>query len=123
MRPVKLFITAGEIVFCNPDKKVGKQSSLDKFEALRARTLEWKEAPERVLCEKFPWGVRGLGVSLVSDNRSQPTSMTFIRDTVELDIQQIFCSYDNPRGNAETEWVMRTIKEEFLRLNDFISFE
>ena len=30
---------------------------------------------------------------------------------------------DNPRGNAETERVIRTIKEELLWLNEFGSFE
>ena len=44
-------------------------------------------------------------------------------ETAGLDINQIFCSYDNPRGNAETERVIRTIKEELLWLNEFGSFE
>ncbi len=44
-------------------------------------------------------------------------------ETAGLDINQIFCSYDNPRGNAETERVIRTIKEERLWLNEFGSFE
>lgn len=38
-------------------------------------------------------------------------------------INQIFCSYDNSRGNAETERVIRTIKEEILWLNEFTLFE
>lgn len=46
-----------------------------------------------------------------------------MRDTAELGIQQIFCSYDNPRGNAETERVMQTVKEECLWLNEFSCFE
>jgi putative transposase len=91
--------------------------------SLRAKTSEWKEALDRDLCEKFPWGVRGQGLDLVSDNGAQPTSVAFMKDTAELGINQIFCSYDNPRGNAETELVIRTIKEEVLRLNDFGSFE
>lgn len=40
-----------------------------------------------------------------------------------LDIEQIFCSYDNPKGNADTERVMRTVKEELLWLNEFSIFE
>jgi putative transposase len=91
--------------------------------SLRAKTSEWKEALARALCEKFPWGVRDQGLNLVSDNGAQPTSVAFMKDTAELGINQIFCSYDNPRGNAETERVIRTIKEEVLRLNDFGSFE
>ncbi len=31
-----------------------------------------------------------------------------------LGIEQVFTSYDNPKGNAETERLMRTIKEELL---------
>jgi len=91
--------------------------------SLRAKTSEWREALDRALCEKFPWGVRGQGLNLVSDNGSQPTSVAFMRDTAELGINQIFCSYDNPRGNADTERAIRTIKEEVLWLNDFGSFE
>jgi transposase InsO family protein len=37
--------------------------------------------------------------------------------------KEILCSYDNPWGNAETERVIRTIKEELLWLNKFSSFE
>jgi hypothetical protein len=40
-----------------------------------------------------------------------------------MGIEQIFCSYNNPKGNAETERVIRTIKEELLWLNEFTSFE
>lgn len=31
---------------------------------------------------------------------------------VHLDIEQIFTTHDNPRGNADTERVIRTLKEE-----------
>jgi len=91
--------------------------------SLRAKTSEWKEALDRALCRKFPCGVRGQGLNLISDNGSQPTSVAFMTETAGLDINQIFCSYDNPRGNAETERVIRTIKEELLWLNEFGSFE
>jgi len=33
----------------------------------------------------------------------------------------IFTSYDNPKGNAETERMMRTIKEEVIWLHEFTS--
>lgn len=91
--------------------------------SLRARTLEWKDALDLALCEEFPWGARDRGLRLVSDNGSQPTSVAFMGDTALLGIEQIFCSYDNPKGNAETERVIRTIKEELLWLNEFTSFE
>lgn len=31
--------------------------------------------------------------------------------------------YDNPKGNADTERMMRTIKEEIIWLNEFSSLE
>jgi putative transposase len=40
-----------------------------------------------------------------------------------LGIEQIFTSYDNPKGNADTERVMRTIKEEVIWLNEFESLQ
>jgi len=38
-----------------------------------------------------------------------------------LEIKQIFASYNNPKGNADTERVMRTIKEDLVWPNDFDS--
>ena len=35
-----------------------------------------------------------------------------------LGIRQIFTAYDNLKGNAEIERVMRTIKEELIWLNE-----
>ena len=67
--------------------------------------------------------MRGAGLKLVSDNGSQPTSTSFMRDMKVLGIEQIFTSYDNPKGNAETERMMRTIKEEVIWLNEFSSLE
>lgn len=91
--------------------------------SLRAKSSEWKEALDRALCDKFPWGIRNRGLNLVSDNGSQPTSVAFMKDTAEVGIHQISCSHDNPRGNAETERVIWTIKEEVLWFNDFGFFE
>lgn len=72
---------------------------------------------------EYPEGVRGNGLKLISDNGSQPTSTSFMKDMTTLGIEQIFTSYDNPKGNADTERVMRTIKEEIIWLNEFDSFE
>lgn len=40
-----------------------------------------------------------------------------------LGIKQIFISFNNPKGHAETERMMRTMKEELIWPNDFHSFE
>ena len=44
-----------------------------------------------------------------------------MKDMANLKIEQIFTSYNNPKGNADTERMMRTIKEEVLCLNEFSS--
>jgi putative transposase len=91
--------------------------------SLRSRSGEWKQALEMGIQREFPQGVRDRGLKLISDNGSQPTSVSFMRDMVTLGIEQIFTSYDNPKGNAETERMMRTIKEELLWLHEFSSLE
>lgn len=91
--------------------------------SLRSKASDWRKALEMALLREFPYGVRGSGLKLVSDNGSQPTSTSFMRDMKILGIEQIFTSYDNPKGNAETERMMRTIKEEVIWLNEFSSLE
>jgi transposase InsO family protein len=91
--------------------------------SLRSRSLEWREAMDLAIQREFPEGVRGNELKLVSDNGSQPTSTSFMRDMSLFGIEQIFTSYDNPKGNADTERVMRTIKEELIWLNEFGSIE
>ncbi len=46
-----------------------------------------------------------------------------MKDITLLGVKQIFTSYNNPKGNAETEHHIRTIKEEILWLNEFDTFE
>ncbi|RMH32067.1 MAG: hypothetical protein D6690_14545 [Nitrospirae bacterium] len=64
-------------------------------------------------------GRAGAGLKLVSDNGSQPTATGFMAAMSLLEIEQVFTSSDNPKGNAETERLMRTIKEELLWLREF----
>lgn len=89
----------------------------------RGRTQEWCEALEDAVLQEFPHGVRGQGLKLVSDNGCQPTSRSFLKVTATLDIEQIFTSFNNPKGNAETERFMRTLKEELLWLEEFAGLE
>lgn len=72
---------------------------------------------------EFPAGVRGHGLKLISDNGSQPTSVSFMKEMTTLEIEQIFTSRNNPKGNAETGRMMRTRKEELVWINEFSSFE
>ena len=57
----------------------------------------------------------------MSDNGSQPTSTRFISDCGILGINQAFTSYNNPKGNADTERIFRTLKEELLWLQEWHS--
>ena len=91
--------------------------------SLRCRTQEWREALEDAVLQEFPNGVRGQGLKLISDNGCQPSSGAFLKVTATLDIAQIFTSYNNPKGNAETERFMRTLKEELLWLEEFAGLE
>ena len=38
-----------------------------------------------------------------------------------LGIEQIFTSYNNPKGNADTERMMRTLKEELIWIKEWDS--
>ena len=91
--------------------------------SLRNRSSQWKEALDIALNNQFPDGVRDNGLKLVSDNGSQPTSCSFMQDMATLGVEQIFTSYNNPKGNADTERMMRTIKEEVVWINEFSNFQ
>ena len=91
--------------------------------SLRSRTEEWLKALDEGLNKKFPGGVKGKGLKLVSDNGSQPTSKKFIKEMKELEIKQVLTSYNNPKGNADTERMIRTLKEELIWISEFRSLK
>jgi len=82
---------------------------------------DWLRALQQAVNHQFPQGIREKKkrLLLVSDNGSQPTSQRFMKECAMLKIKQIFTSYNNPKGNADTERVMRTIKEDLVWPNDF----
>ena len=55
----------------------------------------------------------------MSDNGCQPTSLRFMKACADLKVDQTFTSYNNPKGNADTERMMRTLKEELLWLREW----
>ena len=86
----------------------------------RSKTRDWREALEGALNRQFPHGVREAGtLRLVSDHGSQPTSIGFMASCGLLGISQIFTSYSNPKGNADTERVLRTIKKDLMWPNEW----
>ena len=89
----------------------------------RCRTQEWLDALNSACDSQFPQGIiyKQKELFLVSDNGCQPTSKNFMQSCCNLGIKQIFASYNNPEGNADTERVMRTIKEDFVWTREFSS--
>lgn len=91
-----------------------------------SKTCDWLNALDFVLNNQFPLGIKDVldtPLYLVSDNGSQPTSIKFIQACKDLSIKQIFTSYNNPKGNADTERVLRTLKEDLIWIKEFTSFE
>jgi putative transposase len=86
---------------------------------MQCKAQDWLTALDMAVNRQFPAGVRDQGLSLMSDNGCQPTSTSFMRTCGTLGIHQVFTSYNNPKGNADTERVMRTLKEECLGLRDW----
>jgi putative transposase len=86
---------------------------------MQSKARDWLTALDMAVNGQFPAGVRGQGLTLMSDNGCQPTSTAFMGACGTLGIQQAFTSYNNPKGNADTERVMRTLKEECLGLTEW----
>jgi transposase InsO family protein len=91
------------------------------YTGMECRGRHWLEALDMAVNRQFPDGVREHGLHLMSDNGSQPTSVGFMKACRALDINQAFTSYNNPKGNADTERVFRTLKEELLWLREWAS--
>jgi transposase InsO family protein len=88
---------------------------------LQSTAAHWLQALDMAVNRQFPDGVRGADLHLMSDNGSQPTAVRFMATCGLLGIAQAFTSYNNPKGNADTERFMRTLKEECLWLRDWTS--
>jgi len=91
------------------------------YAGIQCRSCHWLEALDDAVNREFPGGVKGSELSLMSDNGSQPTSVAFMKACREMGINQAFTSYGNPKGNADTERVFRTMKEELLWLREWHS--
>jgi putative transposase len=84
---------------------------------LQSKTQDWLNALEMAVSTRFPAGIRESmkeQLFLISDNGCQPTSQRFMQSVSTLGIKQIFTTWCNPKGNSDTERVMRTIKEDIV---------
>jgi putative transposase len=87
-----------------------------------SHTRDWIAALNMAVNAQFPDGIRESGtLMLVSDNGCQPTSNSYANTCNSLNIKQIFTCFANPKGNADTERVMRTIKEDLAYINEYQS--
>ena len=85
--------------------------------SLQSKTDDWLDALSVAVNNRFPGGIRDQlkdRLFLISDNGCQPTSQRFMMNCSLLGIKQIFTSWSNPKGNSDTERVMRTIKEDIV---------
>jgi len=92
--------------------------------SLTSKTEDWLRALNQAVNFQFPEGIREHGkLMLVSDNGCQPTSEAFMKSSSILGIKQVFTSYNNPKGNADTERVIRTLKEDLIWPREWFSFQ
>jgi putative transposase len=89
----------------------------------RCKKEEWIEALNMAVINECPLGSRKYDLNLMSDNGSQPTSIKYEKTVKTLEINHVTTSYNNPKGNGDTERFMRTFKEEAIWPNEFYSFE
>ena len=83
--------------------------------SLTSKTRDWLDALQRGINKQFPFGIREYEqLMLVSDNGCQPTSSAFMAACSVLGVKQIFTSFCNPKGNADTERFFRTLKEDIV---------
>ena len=85
--------------------------------SLQSKSKDWQEALHQAVNHCFPKGIkesREKQLYLVSDNGCQPTSLSYMKACSNLGIKQIFTSWSNPKGNADTERVIRTLKEDLV---------
>ena len=86
---------------------------------LQSTAAHWLQALDMAVNRQCPSGVRGQALHLMSDNGSQPTAVRFMATCGLLGIAQAFTSYNNPKGNADTERSIRMLKEACLWLRDW----
>jgi transposase InsO family protein len=86
---------------------------------LHAKRAHGRLALEQAGLGQCPEGVHEQGRSLRSDKGCQPTSVAFLRTCAPLGITQAVTSSHNPKGNADTVRLRRTLQAERLWLRDW----
>lgn len=89
------------------------------YAGTRCTPSHWLAALDMAVNRQFPHGVSAQELSLMSDNGCQPTSLAFMKACAALEIHRAFTSYNHPKGHADTERAMRTLREECLWLREW----
>ena len=90
--------------------------------SLQSKASDWLAALDQAVQNRFPRGIReerAKPLFLVSDNGCQPTSVKFMKHCSILGIKQIFTTWSNPKGNSDTERVIKTLKEDLIWPRDW----
>lgn len=82
---------------------------------------QWLTALDMAVNRQCPAGGRGHSVGLMRDPGRQPTSVGCLRTGSTLKIQHAFTSDHHPTGKADTERVLRTLKDAGLGLQEWTS--
>jgi putative transposase len=84
--------------------------------SFQSKANDWLDALNMAVTARFPDGILDSPSQpqLITDNGCQPTSAQFMKTCSDLKIKQIFTTWNNPKGNADTERVMRTLKEDLI---------
>lgn len=90
--------------------------------SLRCRSGEALAALEQAVLNHLPYGPRGLGLTLTTDNGTQFTSATYVETLSRLGIQHRRTAYNHPEGNSYIERFHRSLKEEEVWINEYQSF-
>ena len=89
----------------------------------RCRTAEALAALNRAVLEVLPFGPRGKGLTLTTDNGTQFTSARYVETLNCLGITHRRTAYNHPEGNSYIERFHRSLKEEEVWLNEYQNFD
>jgi len=87
--------------------------------SLRCRTEEALAALNHAVLEALPFGSRGMGLTLTTDNGTQFTSARYVETLNRLGITHRRTAYNHPEGNSYIERFHRSLKEEEVWLNEY----
>ena len=78
---------------------------------LQSKAWHWLVARNIGVNRQFPDGVREQDLKLMSDNGCQPTATSFMQACNTMGIKRAFTSYNNPKGNADTDVLCEHLKK------------